>query len=150
MVVRKGKNLTKHRRHQPQKQQPIVELEDSISQAKSHIENCNPELAQTLLLQLQSTNPNNPELIQLLGIATLEILNTGTADPNAIANQAKQYFSLAIQLSPEQGHEKYLYMAQLIEAEEALTCYRKAIQLLEFEIGNASGDEVINPFYSTN
>lgn len=36
----------------------------------------------------------------------------------------------SIQLAPEQGHEKYMYLGQLREGKDALQCYQKGVELM--------------------
>lgn len=50
----------------------------------------------------------------------------------------------AITLSPEDGYEKYLYLAQLIEGQEAITLTRKGVALVaqQADAAKAPGSQV--------
>ena len=48
--------------------------------------------------------------------------------------QAIAMLKKAIELSPEAGHEKYMYLGQLLEGGEALTMTRKGIDLLQQQL----------------
>ena len=58
--------------------------------------------------------------------------------------QAIAMLKKAIELSPEAGHEKYMYLGQLLEGGEALTMTRKGIDLLQQQLDHmiAEGVEV--------
>ena len=58
--------------------------------------------------------------------------------------QAIAMLKKAIELSPEAGHEKYMYLGQLLEGGEALAMTRKGIDLLQQQLDHmiAGGGEV--------
>lgn len=43
---------------------------------------------------------------------------------------AKQCFGRAVEISPDKGHEKYMYLGQLFEGAQAVECYQKGIELM--------------------
>ncbi|KAG5492828.1 hypothetical protein JKF63_01408 [Porcisia hertigi] len=65
--------------------------------------------------------PNNEEVLE----AYAEIMIHFAQD----IPRAQQMLRHAIDLNPDQGYVKYLNLAQLCEAEEALKCYEKAYQV---------------------
>jgi tetratricopeptide (TPR) repeat protein len=66
-------------------------------------------------------SPNNDEVLE----AYAEIMIHYAQDPA----RAQQMLRHAIEVNPDQGYVKYLNLAQLCEAGEALKCYEKAYQI---------------------
>ncbi|KAL7701984.1 hypothetical protein N2W54_008126 [Lotmaria passim] len=66
-------------------------------------------------------SPNNDEVLE----AYAEIMIHYAQDPS----RAQQMLRHAIEINPNQGYVKYLNLAQLCEAAEALKCYEKAYQI---------------------
>ncbi|KAK7200839.1 Tetratricopeptide repeat [Novymonas esmeraldas] len=66
-------------------------------------------------------SPNNDEVLE----AYAEVLIHHAQD----LSRAQQMLRHAIDISPDRGYVKYLNLAQLCEAEEALKCYEKAYQI---------------------
>ena len=50
-----------------------------------------------------------------------------------------------MKLQPSQNSSKYLYLAQMLEGQQAVTCYRRGVQLLlqESKVAKASGDQAL-------
>ena len=42
-----------------------------------------------------------------------------------------QCFGRAIEVNPEEGHGKYMYMGQLMSGLDAIQCFRKGVELME-------------------
>eukprot|EP00963_Diacronema_lutheri_P001926 scaffold126_cov315-Pavlova_lutheri.AAC.23 len=53
--------------------------------------------------------------------------------------KAMEVFRKAVQLSPDHGFEKYLYLGQMIQGNDSLECMRKGIDVLERELLVADG-----------
>ncbi len=46
----------------------------------------------------------------------------------------------AVELSPDEGHEKYMYLSQLLEGAEALAMVQKGVELLQKELDRATAE----------
>jgi tetratricopeptide (TPR) repeat protein len=73
--------------------------------------------------------PNSAEIFE----AYAEIMMHFVQD----ADRARQMLQHAINVCPNEGHVKYLNMAQLVTGREALDCYRRAYEILVNELGRA-------------
>lgn len=73
--------------------------------------------------------PNNIEVFE----AYAEIMMHYVQD----AERAKQMLQHAVNVNPDEGHVKYLNLAQLLQGHDALQCYAKAYQILVNELGAA-------------
>lgn len=51
--------------------------------------------------------------------------------------QAEGILEKLVELSPDQGHEKYLYLGQLRQGEAAIAAYHKGIELLQQQLDDA-------------
>jgi tetratricopeptide (TPR) repeat protein len=70
-------------------------------------------------------DPANIRILETVGALQLEL---GHPD------QAFDYLSRAVQIDPDSGHSKYMYLGQLCEGEEAVKFFLKGIEILEKEI----------------
>lgn len=57
------------------------------------------------------------------------------------SNKAKQLLRKAISLSPDTGFEKYMYLGQLLEGEEALKAMEAGAASLQRQLSSAKSDE---------
>lgn len=73
--------------------------------------------------------PNNADIFE----AYAEIMVHFTQD----TNRAQQLLQHAIQVCPDEGHVKYLNLAQLQHGREALDSYRRAYEILVRDLGRA-------------
>lgn len=55
--------------------------------------------------------------------------------------RAVEVFQKAVQVSPDHGFEKYLYLGQMLVGNESLECMRKGIDVLERELLMANGPQ---------
>eukprot|EP00752_Nemacystus_decipiens_P004915 g4474.t1 len=90
-----------------------------------------PFLALTLYQEVLKARPNDTTV---MGEAADLMLHAGQT---AVA---KEVLARSILLGPEEGPDKYLYMAQLHEGREALGHYEKGIELLQKQLDNGSAD----------
>ncbi len=56
---------------------------------------------------------------------------------NGDTKEAEAVLKKLVELAPDEGHEKYLYLGQLLQGEEAIAAYHKGIQILQDELDNA-------------
>lgn len=75
------------------------------------------------------TSPNNVEVLE----AYAEIMIHHAQD----TERGMQMLRHAINVNPDEGHIKYLNLAQLLHGREALECYRKAYEILIRDLGRA-------------
>lgn len=47
-----------------------------------------------------------------------------------VLNFINQCYGRSVELQPNSGHLKYLYLGQLLDGTEAADCYRKAIEIM--------------------
>lgn len=77
-----------------------------------------------------SPNPaaQNTEFLDLYAVALME---------SGDVQQAEGILEKLVDLAPDEGHEKYLYLGQLRQGEAAVTAYQKGIQLLQQQLDDA-------------
>eukprot|EP00878_Enallax_costatus_P016578 GHUV01017394.1.p1 GENE.GHUV01017394.1~~GHUV01017394.1.p1 ORF type:complete len:317 (+),score=108.87 GHUV01017394.1:512-1462(+) len=76
-------------------------------------------------LQLE---PENLEIIDAYGALLAELGRT---------DAALQELQKAVQLSPEEGFEKYMYLGQLLQGQQALAATQKGVELLQLDVERA-------------
>lgn len=88
--------------------------------------------------------PNNDEVLEAYAEIMIHYVQ------NSI--RAQQMLRHAIEVNPNAGYVKYLNLAQLCEAEEALKCYRKAYEIASLMLlacRNKKGKKTLNDTMST-
>ena len=53
-----------------------------------------------------------------------------------------QYFNHAIELEPDKGHSKYMYLAQLLTGQNAIQCFSKGVNIMKQELERGSTHRV--------
>lgn len=99
-----------------------------LARAQEHIDSFQFETAQKLCQEALKRDPDNVSVLETSSCLCIE---TGNLD------SARQCLGRAITLMPEEGHRKYMSMAQLLQGKESLQCYLKGIEILLRLKGNS-------------
>jgi len=108
-------------------------IEDVLDKACSLMDEYNYELAQKFCQRALEIDADN---VRALEVTASLLLESGQVE------SAKHCLGRSITVAPESGHSKYLSLAQLMDGEEALSLYRKGIELLlkQEPSGDAAGE----------
>jgi len=79
-------------------------------------------------------HPNNPEILDALGDALLQMGDV---------RQAQQILMISLKLAPNQGSSKFLNLGQLSEGKQAIEYYTKGIELLNFDKKSATNSDAV-------
>ncbi|KAH9284180.1 putative assembly chaperone of rpl4 [Echinococcus granulosus] len=74
---------------------------------------------------LQPSEENRRLIIEALQSSAFLLLDEGKL------KEAKENFQKAVQLSPDEGYEKYMYLAQISGGSEAVDLYRRGIEIIK-------------------
>ncbi|KAL1922431.1 uncharacterized protein VTP21DRAFT_9970 [Calcarisporiella thermophila] len=94
---------------------------DLLQRVASYIESCEYDLARTFCLRALDLEPENVHVLEMLGQVEAEL---------GMFEEAVSRFQRAIQLEPNKGYSKYLYLGQLSTALESIAYYRRGVELL--------------------
>ena len=100
---------------------PKYEVNDLLTKINELIENFNYELALKFCEKALLIEPNNTKVLETMGNTFAEL---------GFEDNAKQHFLKAVDLQPDEGHVKYLYLGQLSEGSEAVRYYKLAISMM--------------------
>ena len=106
-----------------------------LSHAQDHIDSYQFEKAQRYCQEALKRDPDNVVGLETSASLCLEAGNV---------EGAQHCLGRAITLQPEEGHAKYLSMAQLLEGKESLQCYLKGIELIQKKLSSLHPPEKIN------
>lgn len=100
---------------------PQYSVDKLLDKAEECIDRFEYELAQKFCQRALEIEADNIRALETTGTLLLELGN-----PEA----AKQCFGRTVELSPDSGHEKYMYLGQLFDGAQAVECYQKGIELM--------------------
>mmetsp|Transcript_33690 Transcript_33690/g.95305 ORF Transcript_33690/g.95305 Transcript_33690/m.95305 type:complete len:371 (+) Transcript_33690:356-1468(+) len=100
-----------------------------LDRAQEAIARDDYETALSLLQKATEIAPNNCEVCDTYGCLLAEC---------GQAEKAAEVLRHSIAISPDEGHEKYLYLGQLLESEGALQSVAKGIDIIERKLSNLS------------
>lgn len=103
------------------KSQPKYTVEQLLEKAEDCIDRFEYELAQKFCQRALEIDPDNVQVLETTGTLLLELGNT---------ESAKQCFGRAVEISPDKGHAKYMYLGQLFDGSQAAQCFQKGIELM--------------------
>lgn len=124
-----GKTRKKGQRsHSKYKSQSTVEcikkadIAEYLALADFHLESCQLKLALKYTKKALKIDSKCNEALELHGILLFE-----TDNPKG----AIKYLQRAVEIYPNDGFTKYLYLGDLLSGIDAVNCFKKAIQLIE-------------------
>ncbi|DBA84199.1 TPA: hypothetical protein ACH3X2_006267 [Trebouxia sp. C0005] len=112
-----------------QQNQEAVALYDEAQQAMAQD---NYEVARRKLQQAHQTAPQDMMILDAYGAFLAE------AGPQRDGITILQE---AVRQQPNEGFEKYMYLGQLLDGEDAVASIRKGIQILQWQVDTLGGDE---------
>ncbi|KAI8805737.1 hypothetical protein BJ742DRAFT_819016 [Cladochytrium replicatum] len=137
---------------------PTFPVESYIAHAQDAIDKGQLSVARKFLLRSSSLYPDSVETLELLGAVEMEVMNAN--DPELLfashaeqggnmsdgmmedsleeaagqtVERAKQYFMMSVELRPDRGYAKYLYLGQLSEGKDAIGWYQRGVEILQTE-----------------
>ncbi|XP_046565671.1 probable assembly chaperone of rpl4 isoform X1 [Haliotis rubra] len=108
-------------------------VDQLLDKAEDCIDRFEFEMAQKFCQRALELEPDHIRALETVGTLLLEVGNT---------DGAKQCFGRAVEVSPEEGHTKYMYLGQLMEGAMAVQCFQKGIELMVKEKGEREAKEV--------
>ncbi|XP_013403019.1 probable assembly chaperone of rpl4 [Lingula anatina] len=112
-------------------------IDQLLDKAQECIDTFNYELAQKFCQRALELDPDNLRVLETSGTLLLELGDS---------EGAKKCFGRAVELSPDKGHAKYMYLGQLFEGAEAVQCFQKGIELMTNELQQQQQREVSAAF----
>ncbi|KAK8831421.1 hypothetical protein WA577_000508 [Blastocystis sp. JDR] len=122
MTIKRGRN---HKSTRPAAPPAIKDTATLIKKAQDCIDKLDPQGALIFLREALALEPEN---IQVIDLTASTMMDAGD-DENAFPLLVK-----SAQMDPEHNFEKWMYLGQLQSGNDAVTCYRKGIQILETEL----------------
>lgn len=115
------------------KTSPQYNVDQLLDKAEDCINRFEYEIAQKFCQRALEIEADNIRALETTGTLLLELGNP---------ESAKQCFGRVVEISPDKGHEKYMYLGQLFEGAQAVECYQKGIELMLKEKENQQALEV--------
>ena len=106
------------------KKAKALSVDELLEMAEECIEMFQIEEAETYCRQAVEMEPNKVEALELLAVVLLE----GHAE---LREEALLLLKRAVELQPDDGHQKYMYLAQMLEGTDALESFLKGILIME-------------------
>ncbi|XP_018122790.1 probable assembly chaperone of rpl4 [Xenopus laevis] len=92
-----------------------------LEKTEEYLDNFNYEMAQLFCQRALDMDPTNLDILDMMGSICMELGH---------AEKAKQVFLKTVELSPDKGHAKYMYLGQIHCKEEALHYFNKGIEVM--------------------
>ncbi|XP_067938169.1 uncharacterized protein [Watersipora subatra] len=96
-------------------------VEDVLKKAQDSIDVYDYDMAQRYCQKALEIDNDNIKVLELTGHVMMEVGNL---------EGAKQCYGRSVELVPDVGHLKYLYLGQLLDGQDSVNCFRKAIQVM--------------------
>lgn len=136
-LVERKKNLQEARKELAKSSSAKTKMQYSADQildkVDEYIDSFQYELAQKFCQRALEMEPDNIRALETAGSLLLEL-----GDIEA----AKQCFGRAVEVNPDTGHSKYMYLGQLFEGAEAIQFFQKGIELMVKEREAQSAQEL--------
>ena len=113
-------------------------IDQVLDKANEYMDQYNYEMCQMFCQRALEMDADNVRALELTSTLLLEAGDT---------ENAKHCLGRAITVAPEEGHSKYLSLAQMLEGTEALSLYRKGIELMEQKQKSASLNKELSSSY---
>ncbi|PVD30481.1 hypothetical protein C0Q70_09747 [Pomacea canaliculata] len=112
---------------------PDYTIDQLLDKTQQLIDEFQYELAQKFCQRALEKDPDNVRALETSGILLLELGNV---------EAAKQCFGRAVEVCPESGFSKYMYLGQIFQGAQAVDCFQKGIELMLKEKGEKETQEV--------
>ncbi|XP_064614281.1 uncharacterized protein LOC135477974 [Liolophura sinensis] len=99
-------------------------IDQLLDKAQDCIDRFEYEVAQKFCQRALELEPDNVRVLETTGTLLLELGNP---------ESARQCFGRAVEVSPDTGYSKYMYLGQLFEGAQAVQCFQKGIELMVAE-----------------
>ncbi|KAK7109107.1 uncharacterized protein [Littorina saxatilis] len=120
--LREAKNADKQSSNKPSaNSSPAYSIDELLDKAEHFIDEFQYELAQKFCQRALEQDADNVRALETSGSLLLELGNS---------EAAKQCFGRAMEVSPDEGYSKYMYLGQLFEGAQAVECFQKGIELM--------------------
>ncbi|XP_075067965.1 uncharacterized protein LOC142158167 isoform X2 [Mixophyes fleayi] len=96
-------------------------VEQLLEKTEEYLDSFNLEMAQLFCQRALDIEPDNLEILDMMGNICMELGN---------AELAKQVLLKAIELSPDKGHARYMCLGQIHCKEEALQYFHKGLHIM--------------------
>eukprot|EP00873_Tetraselmis_striata_P029873 jgi/Tetstr1/450137/TSEL_037179.t1 len=113
------------------KQRDVASPEVLYERAQDALTREEYETALSLLKTAVELDPNNTEINDAYGCLLAECGQT---------EEAVAALRRSVTVSPNAGHEKYLYLGQLLAGQEAVNAVAKGVEILEHQLHQMAGD----------
>ncbi|KAK2143665.1 hypothetical protein LSH36_823g01024 [Paralvinella palmiformis] len=124
-VQKKIKVVTDLNESKKKKTECKYSIDQLLDKAEEYIDSFNYDLAQKFCQRALEIDANHIRALEMFGTLLLE---TGDTD------HAKQCLSHAIELEPDKGHSKYMYLAQLLTGQDAINCFNRGVNIMKEEL----------------
>lgn len=114
--------------------EPTFTAEDLLNKVDEYLDTFEYELALKFCEKAIALEPGSLKVIETSACVYAE---TGDAEAS------KKYFSKAVELNPDKGHEKYMYLGQMSAGEEAKKWYLKGIEIMKKELEEGESEEEV-------
>ncbi|KAM4687774.1 uncharacterized protein O3C94_006221 [Discoglossus pictus] len=105
-------------------------IEQLLEKTEECLDNFNYELAQMFCQRALDMDPTNLDILDMMGNICMELGNVEKAKQISFIIFAHFIFLKAVELSPNKGHGKYMYLGQIHCKEDALQYFNKGIEVM--------------------
>lgn len=124
-VTKKRISAKKGKQKMKMTQSCSARVDELLEMAEECMEMLQIEAAEKYCRQAVEMEPERPEALEMLGVVLLESVGEGVRD------EAIGLMRRAVELQPDNGHSKYMYLGQMLAGGDALQCFLKGIQIME-------------------
>ncbi|EXX55631.1 uncharacterized protein OCT59_019783 [Rhizophagus irregularis] len=122
-------NLTENNNNNNNNNKVSYNVSDLLKKISSLIDTCDYQLALQFSKKALSLENDNLKVLEILGMIEIEL---------EMFDEAREHFSKAISINPNNGYSKYMYMGQLSCGLEAISYFQNGVNLMISEYDNSS------------
>ncbi|RIA79231.1 hypothetical protein C1645_683672, partial [Glomus cerebriforme] len=104
-------------------------VSDLLMKISSLIDTCDYQLAFQFAKKALSLENDNLQVLEILGMIEIEL---------EMFDEAREHFSKAISINPNDGYSKYMYMGQLSSGLEAISHFQNGVNLMISEYDDST------------
>eukprot|EP00112_Aurelia_sp_Birch-Aquarium-sp1_P011768 Seg2476.1 transcript_id=Seg2476.1/GoldUCD/mRNA.D3Y31 product="putative assembly chaperone of rpl4" protein_id=Seg2476.1/GoldUCD/D3Y31 len=130
----KKKKAGQKKKAEKNKQTPKYSADDLIDKIEEYLDCFEFDLAVKFCEKAISIAPENLKVIETAGSVYAEIEDY---------EKSKECFTKAVELSPDEGHEKYMYLGQISSGDMAKGWYLKGIEIMKGVVGTDDDAEKV-------